>query len=82
MGTISLTCCATVSGGDSSVTDVQYKRLGHFIRWVLELAVIWVYVFAETGMWTCIALTMITVGIEWDHLDLEIFKKRRPTKNI
>jgi hypothetical protein len=57
------------------MTDVQYKRLGHFIRWVLELAVIWVYVLPETGMWTCIALTMITVGIEWDHINPSDWRK-------
>ena len=49
------------------MTDTQYRRLGHLIRWLLELSVIWVYVLPETGMWTCIVLTMITVGIEWDH---------------
>lgn len=55
--------------------DTQYRQLGHLIRWVLELSVIWVYVLPETGMWTCIALTMITVGIEWDHFNWKEWKR-------
>lgn len=49
------------------MTNPQYKRLGHFMRWFLELVAIWDFVYDETGLWTCIVLTMITVGIEWDH---------------
>lgn len=45
--------------------DVQYKRLGYFIRWVLELTVVWVFVLPETGPWTAFTLTMLTVGTEW-----------------
>lgn len=56
--------------------DKEYKLLGHFIRWGLELAVIWVYVLPETGMWTCIVLTMITVGMEANHLRLLLIEKR------
>ncbi len=64
------------------MTDTQYRLLGHFIRWVLELSVIWVYVLPETGMWTCITLTLMTVGIEANHFRLLIIEKSRPTKNI
>jgi len=64
------------------MTDTQYRRLGYLIRWVLELSVIWVYVLVETGLWTCITLTLITVGIEFDHIKPEDWKKSRPTKNI
>ncbi len=57
------------------MTDAQYKRLAHFIRWALELFVIWVFVLPETGGWTCFTLTMITVGIEWDHINLLDWRK-------
>ena len=39
------------------------------IRWAGELLIIWALVLPETGPWTCFALTMITVGIEFDHFD-------------
>jgi hypothetical protein len=57
------------------MTDKQLKQIGHIIRWSLELAVIWLFALSETGVWTSFVLTMITVGIEWDHLDFEIWKK-------
>ena len=58
--------------------EITYKRIGHYLRWALELIVIWDFVYDETGMWTCIALTMITVGIEWDHLDWRDWRKTLP----
>lgn len=48
--------------------DRDYKRIGHYIRWMLELIVIWAFVFPETGPWTGITFTMMTIGIEWDYL--------------
>ena len=51
------------------MTDKRYKQIAHLIRWALELVIIWALVLPETGFWTCVALMMITVGIEWDHLD-------------
>ncbi len=53
------------------MVDKQLKRIGHFIRWGLELTVIWFFAFPETGIWTAIVLTLITVGIEWDHIDFK-----------
>lgn len=47
----------------------MHKQVGHMIRWALEALVIWAFVLPETGPWTCLALTMITVGIEFDHFD-------------
>lgn len=49
--------------------DLTHRRIGHYMRWFLELIVIWDFVYDETGVWTCIALTLITIGIEFDHLD-------------
>lgn len=49
----------------------ELKRIAHFIRWGLELIVIWFLAFPETGIWTGVVLTLITVGIEWDHIDLK-----------
>lgn len=57
------------------MNDDVYKMAGHIIRWFLELVVIWFFVFNETGPWTCIALTMITVGIEWDHFKKPDWRK-------
>jgi len=51
--------------------DKQLKRIAHFIRWGLELIVIWFFAFPETGVWTGVVLTLITIGIEWDHIDLK-----------
>ncbi len=42
-------------------------RIAHYIRWVLELLIIWLGVLPETGFWTCLVLTMITVGVEWEY---------------
>lgn len=53
----------------NGLTDIKYKRAGHFIRWALELALIWLFVLSETGFWTCATMTIITVGIEFDHLN-------------
>lgn len=47
----------------------KYIRFAHALRWSLELAFIWTLVLPETGFWTCFVLTLITVGIEFDHLD-------------
>jgi len=46
-----------------------HKKVGHMIRWALELVIIWKFVHPETGIWTAVVLTMMTAGIEWDHLD-------------
>lgn len=51
--------------------DKQLKRIAHLIRWGLELAVIWLGAFPETGMWTAIVLTLITIGIEFDHINFD-----------
>ena len=48
--------------------DKQLKRIGLLIRWGLELAIIWFGAFPETGVWTCVVLTLITIGIEWDYI--------------
>lgn len=56
------------------MTDGIYKIAGYIIRWFLELLVIWAFVLPETGLWTCFALTMITVGIEFDHFNAEDWK--------
>ena len=55
--------------------DKRYKQIGHLIRWALELVIIWALVLPETGFWTCVALTMVTVGIEWDHIDFNDWRK-------
>ena len=57
------------------MTEKQYRQFGHGMRWFLELVVVWDFVYDETGMWTCIALTMITVGIEWDHFNWKEWKR-------
>ena len=50
-------------------TDKSVKRrIAHYIRWALELIVLWGFVFPETGPWTAFTLTMMTIGIEWDYL--------------
>ncbi len=54
--------------------DEIHKQVGHMIRWALELMLVWAFVFPETGGWTCFALTMITVGIEFDHFNAEDWK--------
>ena len=51
------------------MTNKRYKQIAHMIRWALEVIVIWLFVYVETGFWTSFALTMITLGIEYDHLD-------------
>lgn len=53
----------------------MHKQVGHIIRWFLELVVIWLFVFNETGPWTCFALMMITVGIEFDHFEKPDWRK-------
>ena len=57
------------------MSDNIYKMAGHIVRWFLELVVIWLFVLSETGPWTCIALTMITVGIEFDHFKPSDWRK-------
>jgi len=57
------------------MTDEIYKRAGYIIRWFLELVVIWLFVFNETGPWTAFALTMITIGIEFDHFKPSDWRK-------
>jgi hypothetical protein len=51
--------------------DKQLRRIAHFIRWSFELIVIWFFAFPETGVWTGVVLTLITIGIEFDHIDLK-----------
>jgi len=60
-----------VENGGFFYINKQLKRSAHFIRWGLELILIWFFVFPETGFWTGFVLTMITVGIEWDHIDFK-----------
>lgn len=43
-------------------------RAAHFVRWFLELLIIWLFVLPETGGWTCFVLTMMTVGIEFEYI--------------
>jgi hypothetical protein len=47
------------------MTDNTYKKIGHCIRWALELGILWIFVLPETGPWTTFVLTMLTVGTEW-----------------
>lgn len=53
------------------MVDKQLKRIAYFIRWGLELTFIWFLAVPETGIWTGFVLTMITVGIEFDHIDFK-----------
>lgn len=55
--------------------DKKLKQIGHIIRWSLELIIIWWFALPETGVWTSFVLTMMTIGIEWDHTDWEVWKK-------
>ena len=55
--------------------DKELKRIAHLIRWIGELTIIWFFAFPETGIWTGIVLTMITIGIEFDHIDLKDWLK-------
>jgi hypothetical protein len=47
----------------------RYKQIGHMIRWALEIIIIWLFVYVETGGWTAFALTMLTLGVEFDHFN-------------
>jgi hypothetical protein len=60
---------------DRVVRDITLKQIGHIIRWLLELIVIWLFVLPETGVWTAISLTMITVGIEGNFFNIESRKQ-------
>ena len=51
--------------------DKKLKQIGHIIRWSLELIVIWLFAFPETGVWTAITLTMMTIGIGGNFINLE-----------
>lgn len=53
----------------------MHKQVGHIIRWSLEALIIWAFVLGETGPWTCFALTMITVGIEFDHFKISDWRE-------
>ncbi len=55
--------------------DKKLKQIGHIIRWSLELIVIWWLVLPETGVWTAITLTLITVGIEGNFFNIESRKQ-------
>lgn len=54
----------------------KYIRLAHGVRWSLELLIIWALVLPETGIWTATVLTLMTAGIEFDHLDPRDWAKR------
>lgn len=41
-----------------------FIAIGNVFRWALELYFIWGLVLSETGPWTCVVLTLITIGIE------------------
>lgn len=41
----------------------------HFTRWTLSIFLIWMLVLPETGFWTALTLTLITVGLEILCLD-------------
>jgi len=47
----------------------MHRQVGHLLRWAFELIIIWAFVLPETGVWTCIVLMMITIGIEFDHFE-------------
>ena len=47
----------------------MHKQVGHLLRWAGELLIVWAFVLPETGPWTCFVLTMITIGIEFDHFN-------------
>jgi len=53
----------------------MHKQVGHMIRWAGEALIVWALVLPETGVWTCIVLTMITIGIEFDHFDANDWRK-------
>lgn len=55
--------------------DKKLKLIGHIIRWSLELLIIWLFVLPETGVWTAITLTLITVGIEGNFFNIESRRK-------
>ena len=43
-------------------------RIAHWIRWIIEFSLLWTFVYDETGPWTTLVLTMMTIGIEWDYI--------------
>ncbi len=51
------------------MSDKRYRQIAHMIRWALEVIVLWLFVYVETGPWTAFALTMLTLGVEFDHFD-------------
>ena len=53
------------------VTVAKLVAIGVLIRWMLELLFVWVLVLPETGIWTCICLTLITMGIEANYINGE-----------
>ena len=55
--------------------DKKLKQIGHIIRWSLELLVIWLFALPETGAWTAFILTMMTIGIEGNFINLESRKQ-------
>jgi len=46
------------------MTDKKVKQIVHFIRWSLELGILWFLVLPETGFWTTFTLMMLTAGSE------------------
>jgi hypothetical protein len=51
------------------------RRIGHLVRWGLELLFLFVLVEPEVGPWTLVLFTLLTVGIEFDHLKPEDWSK-------
>lgn len=57
------------------MTNQKLKQIAHFIRWSLELGILWLLVLPETGFWTSFTLTMLTLGTEWFWIDPKDWKK-------
>lgn len=43
-------------------SHLYFLRLG--VRWLSEIGLIWFLVLPETGVWTAITLTLLTIAIE------------------
>lgn len=64
-----------MKNGRRQLETKRLKQLSHFIRWTLEAVIVWGFVLPETGPWTCLVLTLLTVGIEFDHLNPRDWRK-------
>lgn len=47
---------------------MRYLWAAHLTRWALELLFIWTLILPETGVWTALCFTLITVGLEFNYL--------------